>query len=509
MRTDASPQPLSGPALAIGGLVLAVSNFLVVLDTTIANVSVSNIAGALAVSPSQGTWVITSYAVAEAITVPLTGWLAGRFGAVRVFLTGLIGFAIFSFLCGLAPSLGVLVLLRVLQGLCGGPLMPLSQTLLLQIFPKRLASAATGLWAMTTLVAPVVGPILGGTLCDNVGWASIFWINVPIAALCVAAALRLLRSQETPTVRTRVDVVGLALLIVWVGALQIMLDVGKDHDWFESSFVVVLAVVAAVGFGAFLIWELTAVEPIVDLRVFRHRGFCAGVAALSIGFAAFFGMSVLTPLWLQQNMGYTATWAGYVTALLGVFAVPASPFAASLSAKIDSRRLVFLGLVWMALITVMRSQATSQMGYFSIAHWLLIQGVGLPFFFVPAMGLALSSVDERETAGAAGVMNFCRTVSGAFATSLVQTAWENGATRNHVELAGALNDAQGAIDQLAATGLDPEQARETLAQMVDGQSVMLATNQVFLAIAALFVIGALIVWVAPRPTRVADTSAAH
>ncbi len=503
------PAPLTGPAMIFAGLVLAAANFLVVLDTTIANVSVSNISGALAVSPSQGTWVITSYAVAEAVVVPLTGWLSARFGAVKVFVLGMIGFGFFSFLCGLAPSLSLLVLFRVLQGACGGPLMPLSQTLLLRVFPKKYAAAATGLWAMTTLIAPILGPILGGTLCDNVGWAFIFWINVPIAAICSWFAWRLLRHHETPLARARVDLVGLGLLIVWVGALQVMLDLGKEHDWFASPMITGLAVVAALGFVAFLIWELTDANPIVDLRVFRHRGFTASVITLSVAFGAFFGINVLTPLWLQQNMGYTATWAGYVSALLGVTAVLVAPLAAGLSTKVDPRRLVFLGVIWLGAITFMRSQANSDMGYFDIAHWLLLQGFGMPFFFVPVTALALASVTEPETASAAGLMNFCRTLSGAVATSMVSTVWADSASRNRSELSGLLNGAQDTMDQMTASGLSPDQARGNLEQMVQGQGVMLATNQVFLAMAALFIVAAFIIWLAPRPTRVADTSAVH
>ncbi len=503
------PAPLTGAAMIFAGLVLAAANFLVVLDTTIANVSVSNISGALAVSPSQGTWVITSYAVAEAVVVPLTGWLSARFGAVKVFVAGMVGFGLFSFLCGLAPSLGLLVLFRVLQGACGGPLMPLSQTLLLRVFPKKYAAAATGLWAMTTLVAPILGPILGGTLCDNVGWAFIFWINVPVAAICSWFAWRLLRNHETPLARARVDLVGLGLLIVWVGALQVMLDLGKEHDWFASPLITGLAIVAAIGFVAFLIWELTEANPIVDLRVFRHRGFTASVITLSAAFGAFFGINVLTPLWLQQNMGYTATWAGYVSALLGVTAVMVAPLAAGLSAKVDPRRLVFIGLIWMGVIAYMRSLANSDMGFFDIGHWLLLMGFGMPFFFVPLTGLALASVDEPETASAAGLMNFCRTLSGAVATSMVTTVWADSASRNRSQLSGLLNGAQDTMDQMTASGLSPDQARGNLEQLVQGQGVMLATNQVFLAMAALFIAAAFIIWLAPRPTRVADTSAVH
>src|SRR5580658_4265488 len=219
----ALPVPLKGAALVLAGFLLAVGNFMVVLDMTIANVSVPNIAGSLAVAPNQGTWVITSYSVAEAIVVPLTGWLASRFGAVRVFVAGMIGFGICSALCGLAPSLGFLVLFRVMQGLCGGPIMPMSQTLMTRIFPPQQRSQAMGLWSMTTVVAPIAGPILGGVLCDTAGWPWVFYINVPVAAACAFFAWRVLASQETRTERRPVDFVGLILLITFVGALQIML----------------------------------------------------------------------------------------------------------------------------------------------------------------------------------------------------------------------------------------------------------------------------------------------
>jgi len=362
---------------------------------------------------------------------------------------------------------------------------------------------------MTTLVAPILGPILGGALCDSVGWAFIFWINVPIAIACSWFAWNLLKAHETPLARAKVDLVGLGLLVVWVGSLQIMLDLGKEHDWFSSPLIIGLALVAAVGFVAFLIWELTEQNPIVDLRVFRHRGYTAAVITLSVAFGAFFGINVLNPLWLQQNMGYTATWAGYVSALLGVTAVMVAPLAAGMSAKFDARKLVFLGLIWMAFMTFFRAQANQQMGYFDIAHWLLFQGFGMPFFFVPVTALALASVRVEETASAAGLMNFCRTLSGAFATSVVTTVWADGASRNHNELSGVLNGAQSTMDQLQGVGLTPEQARGTLDNMVQSQGVMLATNQVFMAMAVLFVVAALIVWLAPKPTRVADTSAVH
>jgi DHA2 family multidrug resistance protein len=337
--------PLKGGALWLAAIVLAAANFIAVLDMTIANVSVPSISGSLGISSSQGTWVITSYAVAEAIIVPLTGWLAGRFGAVRVFTSAMALFGACSALCGLSNSLGMLVAGRILQGLSGGSLMPLSQTLLLRIFPKEKAGAATALWAMTTLVAPVLGPILGGWLCDSYAWPVIFFINVPLALLCAPLAWRMLKRYEDTLKRVPIDKIGLVLLIVAVGALQLMLDLGKEHDWFASTGICVLAIVAAVGFAAFLIWELTERHPIVDLRVFRHRGFAASVLTLALGFGAVFGVNVLTPLWLQSYMGYTATWAGLTTAWSGVLAVVAAPIAGLLIAKVDLRRLIFGGLM--------------------------------------------------------------------------------------------------------------------------------------------------------------------
>lgn len=500
-------KPLTGGMLWLAALVLAAANFVAVLDMTIANVSVPSIAGNLGATTSQGTWVITSYAVAEAISVPLTGWLAARFGAVRVFSMAMGLFGLASLLCGLANSLGFLVFARILQGFAGGPLMPLSQTLLLRIFPPRMAPAAIGLWSMTTLIAPVLGPIVGGWICDNYSWHWIFLINIPVAIGCAFAAWNLLRRYELALRRNPIDTVGLGLLIVWVGALQLMLDEGKNLDWFASPTIVVLAVVAAVGFAAFLIWELHEEHPIVDLRVCRHRGFTMSVLTISLTFAAFFAANVLTPLWLQSFMGYTATDSGMVTAWTGLFALCVAPMAAGLSAKVDPRRLIFAGVLWLGLMTFWRTVATTDMGYWDIALPLMFMGFGLPFFFIPTTGLALASVEAQEMDNAAGLMNFLRTLSGAAAVSLVNTAWEDGTTRQHAELVG-LTDRSGEVLQgLKASGMSPDAALAALDQLLTSQSVMLATNQIMFTIAICFVVGACVIWLAPKPTRVVEPGA--
>jgi len=502
--------PMAGAQLWIAGFLLALANFMVVLDTTIANVSVPNIAGGLAVSPDQGTWVITSYAVAEAITVPLSGWLAQRFGAVRVFCTAMVSFAVCSALCGLAPSLSMLIVFRVLQGLSGGPMMPLSQTLMRRIFPARLQSAALGLWGMTTVVGPIVGPLLGGILVDGPGWPWVFYINVPPALVCAFFAWRMMKSRETATERKPVDIVGLALLILWVGSLQIMLDKGKDLDWFDSRFIVALAILAGLAFLAFINWELTDENPIVDLRVFRHRGFAASTAIMCIVFGTFFASVVLIPLWLQTSMGYTATWAGRVTAWQGLFAVILSPIVGRLTTKIDSRALVCFGVLIMAGVSFWRSDFASNVGYWNIAFPQIALGLAVPFFFIPLTGLALGSVNPRETASAAGLLNFARTTSGAFAVSITTTAWENTATLHRVDLAGNLNNPNATLGTLQSMGLSAQQALGAVDNLVQGEAVMLATNHIFLISALMFLFGACVVWLAPKPTgQVAPGAGGH
>ena len=488
---------------------IALGNFLVVLDTTIANVSVPTIAGALGVSSTQGSWVITSYAVAEAITVPLTGWLASRFGAQRVFIACYLGFAFLSLMCGLSISLGMLVMCRVLLGLCGGPIMPLAQTLLMRLLPPEKQTLGTVIWAMTTLIGPIVGPVLGGTLCDNAGWSSIFFINVPVAMMGGFALLVLLRGRHDDMVPSRIDVVGLGLLVLWVGSLQILLDEGRNHDWFASSEMCALAVVAAIGFACFLIWELTQRNPVVDLRIFRHRGFVAASLTYAVGFGAFFAHVVILPLWLQQNLGYTATWAGYATGMMGIFAVMSAPVIGKMIETVDPRKIITVGVLGLAGLAVWRMGFTTGVTFWQMAIPTLLTGPFMVMFFLPATGLAIASVSPEEGANAAGLSNFMRTLAGAFATSLVQTSWVNEATRARTGLVGAMPQGQAVIDSMVDAGQSQSSAVGALDGLVQGQSVMLATVHVFGVVAVCFVVAALVVWIAPRPTGPIDPNAGH
>jgi DHA2 family multidrug resistance protein len=505
----AEAPPLTGVPLYVAAILIGLGNFLVVLDTTIANVSVPTIAGNLGVSSSQGTWVITSYAVAEAITVPLTGWLARKFGAQRVFITCYVAFAAVSLLCGFSSSLGMLLGMRVLLGLFGGPIMPLSQMLLLRVFPKEKATLATVIWAMTTLIGPVAGPILGGLICDSIGWSWIFFIKVPIAAAGGTLLFFLMRGQKDPTGPAVIDKVGLGLLVVWVGALQIMLDEGRNQDWFNSPEICILAVVAAIGFLAFLIWELTEANPIVDLKIFRHRGFVAAATTYAVGFGAFFASIVLLPLWLQSNMGYTATWAGYATGIMGILAVVCSPLVGKAVEKIDARLIVSLGILGLGLISVWRMGFTPEVTFAQMAGPTLLTGPFMVMFFVPVTGLAMASVEHDEQANAAGLSNFMRTLAGAFATSLIQTGWSDATRQNQTELAGVMNFGRQLVDWATTLGASRDQATELLTHLVEGQSVMLATLNMFAVIAVCFAVAATIIWIAPKPQGPIDTSGAH
>src|SRR6478672_6982550 len=291
----AAAPPLTGSALVLGTIALSLATFMNVLDTSIANVSIPAISGDLGVSPSQGTWVITSFAVANAISVPLTGWLTQRFGPVRLFVMSILLFVVASWLCGLAPNIGMLIAFRVLQGFVAGPMIPLSQTLLLASYPRAKAGTAMAMWAMTVLVAPVAGPLLGGWITDNISWPWIFYINIPVGLFAAAVTWSIYHKRETPRVKRPIDGVGLALVFLWVGSLQIMLDKGKELDWFHSNTIITFAVLAVIALAVFIAWELTDDHPVVDIRLFARRNFLFGAGTLAIAYGLFFGNVVLLP----------------------------------------------------------------------------------------------------------------------------------------------------------------------------------------------------------------------
>lgn len=496
---DAGVLHCRGASLAAAVFLLSLATFIVILDTTIINVAIPHIAGAFAASANEGSWAITSYAVAEAFTVPLSGWLVTRFGVVRTFLVSIVGFAVFSMLCGIASSLPMLVAFRVFQGLCGGPLMPASQTLIMRVTPPHRVELAMGLWMMTTILAPIAGPILGGILADGIGWRWAFYINIPVAIFCALGAWWLFRARETRTSRQKIDFVGLGLLALWVGALQIMLDNGQNLDWFASPWIVALMAVAVLGFAVFVIWELTDDHPIVDLRVFRHRGFAVSAATMSFTFGAFFASIVLMPLWLQINLGYTSTLSGYLLAFQAVFGVIVAPLAAVLMTRLDARLIMSAGLVVLALSIFYRAGYALNISFEKMILPQLAMGLGIPLFFVPLMTISMTSVAPSEMAAASGLINFLRTIAGAIATAVTLSAWSTDAVISRSNLVGRLNlshDLMGRLDG----GLGLDQALHSLDGLVQSQSIMLATNHMFLLLGTVVALTAAAIWLMPRPT---------
>lgn len=514
----APPPPLEGGQLALGTLALSLATFMNVLDSSIANVSLPAIAGDLGVSPSQGTWVITSFGVANAISVPLTGWLTQRFGAVKLFTWSVLLFVVASWLCGFAPSLEALIVFRVMQGLVAGPMIPLSQTLLLSSYPRTKAGTALALWGMTTLVAPVVGPLLGGWITDHVHWAWIFYINVPVGLLAAGITWRIYRHRETPTRQLPIDTVGLALLVLWVGALQLMLDKGHELDWFHSPTVIALAVVAVFGFAVFVAWELTDAHPVVDLRLFARPNFLYGALTLSVAYGLFFGNIVLLPMWLQQWVGYTATWAGMAMAPVGVLAILLTPLVGKKVSVWDPRWMATGAFICFSLVLWLRSRFTLQTDFVSILIPTVIQGAALSFFFIPLTTLTLSGLDPSRVPAAAGLSNFVRITAGAMGTSVATMVWQDRAVMHHAHLAERLNAGDPVTDEalrsIQSGGFSLEQALAQIERLISQQAYTRAADDVFLVSAGIFLLLIPLVWRTSRPPRLGraapvDAGGAH
>jgi len=503
------PPPLEGAARVWGTVALSAATFMNVLDSSIANVSLPAIAGDLGVSSTQGTWVITSFAVANAIAVPLTGWLTQRFGQVRLFMSSVIMFIISSWLCGLAPNMTMLIAFRALQGFVAGPMIPLSQTLLLGSYSRAKAGLAMAMWSMTTLVAPVMGPLLGGWITDNISWPWIFFINIPVGLLAAGITWTIYHKRESPTRSVPIDGIGLALLVLWVGCMQLVLDKGQELDWFHSPQILTLAIVAVVGFAFFLAWELTDKHPVVDLSLFKGRNFWSGAVATAVAYGVFFGNVVLLPLWLQRFMGYTATQAGMIMAPVGLLAIIFSPMVGLTVGKIDPRRYATFSFLVFALVLWMRSRFNTQADFITIIIPTIIQGIAMAFFFIPLVTITLSGLAPDRIPSASGLSNFLRITAGAVGTSVATTLWENRAILHHAQLAESINrgnDAANSVIQgLGSSGLSQQQVLGQIDGIVNQQSYMLASNDVFYASAALFILLIPLVWLA-KPERSAGAS---
>ena len=436
-------KPLEGAQLVIMTIALSLATFMQVLDSTIANVAIPTIAGNLGSSLSQGTWVITSFGVANAISIPITGWLAKRVGEVKLFVWSTVAFAIASWACGVSNSLTMLIFFRVIQGIVAGPLIPLSQSLLLSNYPPAKRSIALALWSMTVIVAPICGPILGGYISDNYHWGWIFFINVPIG----------------------VAVVAISFLIVW---------------------------------------ELTDDNPIVDLSLFKSRNFTIGCLCISLAYMLYFGAIVLLPQLLQEVYGYTATWAGLASAPVGVIPVILSPIIGRFAHKLDMRRLVTFSFIMYAVCFYWRAWTFEPGMDFGASAWpQFIQGFAVACFFMPLTTITLSGLPPERLAAASSLSNFTRTLAGSIGTSITTTMWTNREALHHAQLTESVTpfnpNAQQMYDQLQGMGMTQQQASGWIAQQITNQGLIISANEIFWVSAGIFILLLSLVWFARPP----------
>lgn len=496
--------PVQGGALVILTLALSLATFMQVLDSTIANVAIPTIAGDLGASSSQGTWVITSFGVANAISIPITGWLAKRFGEVRLFLISTLLFVLASWLCGISHSLEMLIVFRVLQGAVAGPIIPLSQSLLLNNYPPEKRGMALAFWSMTIVVAPICGPILGGWISDNIHWGWIFFINVPIGLAVVLISWKILEGRESRISHQPVNTIGLILLALGVGALQLMLDQGRELDWFNSTEIVVLTIIAAVGLIALIIWELTDDNPVVDVSLFKSRNFTVGCVSTSLAFLVYSGTVVLIPLLLQQVYNYTATWAGLAAAPVGLLPILLAPIIGKFGNKIDMRILITVSFMVYALTFYWRAVTFEpEMTFMDVALPQFVQGLAVACFFMPLTTITLSGLPPEKMASASSLFNFLRTLAGSIGTSLTTFIWYNREAVHHTQLTEVINPynpiSQQFFQTMGSFGLSEEQTASYIARQITAQGFIIGANEIFLVSAITFISLVVLIWFAKPP----------
>jgi DHA2 family multidrug resistance protein len=493
-RTETNPQVNKW----IVALSVMLPTFIEVMDTSVVNVSLPHIQGSLNAGMDEVTWVLTSYLVSNAIIIPISGWLAGVFGRKRYLIFSLLLFTGSSILCGAAPSLQVLILARILQGLGGGGLQPLSQAILLETFPRREHGMAMAVFGMGVVMAPIVGPVIGGWITDEWSWRWVFYINLPVGILAIFMTILFLHDPAYIKRQVlRIDRWGLFLLAVGLGALQIVLDRGEREDWLHSNFIVLLSLVAALSLVLFVIVELHSENPVVDLRVFRNRSFSTGTIIMFLGFFSLFGGIVLLPLYAQQLMGYTAFWAGLVLGPGGIASFLIMPVAGTLMKKgVKPWLLLLTGVTIASYSLFMMSNFNLERDFFSISLPRLVQGFGLGLFFVPLSAAAFADINVLQMGNASGVFNLVRNLGGsfgvAFATTILSQRSQvhqtflsehitpyNPAFREALQRAHSLLQSHHSAAAASSTG-----GLAFIYQEVLRQASMLAFNDAFYAFAA-------------------------
>lgn len=505
--------PLRGFSLVLLSIAIGVSSFMEILDMTIVNVSIPAIAGSMGVSPSEGTWAISSYLLAAAVVQPLAGWIGRRFGEVRTFVASNLLFVVFSAICGMATSMPMLIAARLMQGLVSGPMMSVAQAVLLRNYPVHLRGLALGLWAMVVIVAPMLGPILGGWITDNYSWPWLFYINVPVGLGAAAISWFLLRHRESQRVKVPIDAVGLALLVIGVGALQFVLDNGNEKDWFASTEIVVAAVIGVVAITFLIPWELTDRHPIVDLTLFRMRNFRVGTITVALAYFAFTGVNIIFPLWLQTGLGYTSTWAGLAMAPIGIVALVMAPLVGRNLHRINLRLAPTIAFFVLTFSLLWFAGQTDQVSFWQTATPRFIMGLGLALFFLPLNQIVMSGLPGPLIASAAGLSNFVRTFAGSVSTAVCVFYWNDRSEHHYAQLTQHVSpDSLAWIDyqaRLAQQGITGDAAYAATSRMINTQAMTMGANDIFFLLAILFLALVPLVWLAKPPFRAVGTGGAH
>jgi DHA2 family multidrug resistance protein len=482
-------------------VVVAMAAFMEVLDTSIANVALPHMAGNLGASNDESTWVLTSYLVSNAIVLPISGWLASVFGRKRFFLLCILIFTLSSLFCGAAPTLGILIVFRVMQGVGGGGLQPMAQSILADTFPPQQRGMAFALYGITAVMAPTIGPTLGGWITDNYSWRWIFYINLPIGILTLLLVYRLV--DDPPFLKRltgagiRLDYIGISLLALGVGALQIMLDKGQEDDWFGSHFIVTLACIAAVCLTALVVWELHHGEPILDLRLFKNYNFAVANLMMFILGMILFSSLVMLPQFLQTLMGYTAESAGMVLSASGLVILMEMPIVGQLTTKIPAKYIIAFGWLSLACGLYYSVGRLDLLISFRSATWMrLTQAFGMGFLFVPITLVAYVGISPERSNNVAGLINFMRNIGSSVGTSMVTTLLARGAQVHQTALSfhttasdqAFQNEVAGLSQQLIHSGASPADASgEAYARIYQGmqaQAATLAYMDTFLLLAA-------------------------
>jgi MFS transporter, DHA2 family, multidrug resistance protein len=498
------------------------ATFMEVLDTTVVNVSLPHIAGSLSVTIDEATWALTSYLVANAIILPMTGWLASRFGRKNLLMLSVIGFTGASFLCGLAPNLGLLVVFRIIQGATGGAMQPLSQAVLLEAFPPHDRGKAMGFWGLGIVVAPILGPVLGGWLTDNFSWRWVFYINIPVGiASIVMTKLFIFDPPYLRTESRRIDYWGLGMLTVGIGALQYVLDKGQEEDWFASMTITILAIVAAVTLVSLVIHELRTDEPVVDLRLFKARSYAVGVFLMTILGFVLYGSIVLLPIMLQTLLGYPSLQAGIAMAPRGIGSFIMMPITGLMTGRFDARKLLTIGIVIGGSTLLWLSYLNLSAGYWDIFWPQLIQGAGLSLLFVPLTTVSMDPIPRERMGYATSLFNLMRNIGGSIGIAITGTLLARHSRATAAILSADVTaydpTTQMMLAQMKAAfmaaGADAvtasARAYAALSGIVQRQATMVAFVGIFQMLGFLFLALLPLVLLMQRPRRAGAPAAGH